>query len=195
MPRRGLDRAAVVAAAADLADEVGLAGLTLAGVAARLGVRSPSLFNHVPGGLDGLRRELALLGLRELTARLGRAAVGKAGGEAVRAVADAFRAFGRARPGVYAATLRAVAADDPELQQAGRELVELALAVLAAYRLPPEDALHAVRGLRAIVHGFVGLEAAGGFGLPLDLDTSFHRLVDAFISALERAAPPAGQTG
>jgi hypothetical protein len=41
----------------------------------------------------------------------------------------------------------------------------------------------------------VGLEAAGGFGLPLDLDTSFHRLVDAFISALERAAPPAGQTG
>ena len=62
MPRRGLDRAAVVEAAAALADEVGLDGLTLAGVAERLGVRSPSLFNHLPNGLEGLRRELALLG-------------------------------------------------------------------------------------------------------------------------------------
>lgn len=61
-----------------------------------------------------------------------------------------------------------------------------ALAVLAAYHLPTEDALHAVRGLRAIVHGFVALEAAGGFGLPLDLDESFCRLVDAYVRDLER---------
>src|SRR5262245_31033548 len=105
MPRRGLDRAAVVAAAAALADEVGLEGLTLASLAERLDVRSPSLFNHVPGGLTGLRRELALHGLRELATRLSRAAVGRAGGEAVRAVAAAYRAFGRERPGLYAATL------------------------------------------------------------------------------------------
>jgi hypothetical protein len=96
---------------------------------------------------------------------------------------------------VYAATLRAVPADDAELQQAGRELVELALAVLAAYQLPTDDALHAVRGLRAIVHGFVGLEAAGGFGLPLDLDTSFHRLVAAYIADLERRAPRPDHAG
>jgi AcrR family transcriptional regulator len=188
-----LDRVVVVAAAAALADEVGLAGLTLAALAERLGVRSPSLFNHVPGGLPGLRRELALLGLRELAARLGRAAVGKAGGDAVRAVADAYRGFGRERPGLYAATLRAADGTDEEVRRAGSDLVALALATLSAYDLPEEEALHAVRALRAIVHGFVALEAAGGFGLPLDLDESFRRLVDAFVRDLER--PATARTG
>ena len=62
MPARaGLDSAAVVRAAADLADAKGIDALTLGEVAARLGVRTPSLYNHI-AGLDGLRRDLALLG-------------------------------------------------------------------------------------------------------------------------------------
>jgi WHG domain-containing protein len=36
-----------------------------------------------------------------------------------------------------------------------------------------------VRALRTAVHGFAALEAAGGFGRPLDRDASFRRLVDA----------------
>jgi hypothetical protein len=79
---------------------------------------------------------------------------------------------------------------DEEARRAGEELVELALAALAAYDLSTDEALHAVRGLRAIVHGFVALEAAGGFGLPLDVDESFRRLLDAFIGDLERSAQP-----
>jgi len=73
----GIDRERVVAVAAELADEVGLDQLTLAQVAARLGVRLPSLYNHVEG-LPGLRRELALRGLRQLLERLGGAAIGTA---------------------------------------------------------------------------------------------------------------------
>ena len=76
-------------------------------------------------------------------------------------------------------------ADDHELQEVGREVIEVILAVLAAYKLRGDEALHAVRGLRSIVHGFVSLEAAGGFGLPLDLDESFRRLVQMFIRGLE----------
>ena len=72
-PRAGLSREAVVQAAAALADEEGLEEVTLAELASRLGVRTPSLYNHV-AGLEGLRRELALLGTRELGRRLGRAA-------------------------------------------------------------------------------------------------------------------------
>lgn len=40
-----------------------------------------------------------------------------------------------------------------------------------------EDAPHAARGLRSLAHGFATLQAAGGFGLPLECDESFHRLV------------------
>ncbi len=52
----GIDRARVVEVAAELADANGLDQLTLAQVAARLGVRLPSLYNHVDG-LPGLRHE------------------------------------------------------------------------------------------------------------------------------------------
>jgi hypothetical protein len=40
------------------------------------------------------------------------------------------------------------------------------------------------------MHGFVTLEAGGGFGLPQSVDTSYHRLVDALHTAL-RAWPTA----
>jgi catechol 2,3-dioxygenase-like lactoylglutathione lyase family enzyme len=51
------------------------------------------------------------------------------------------------------------------------------LAVLAERGLTGEDAIDATRALRAALHGFVALEAAGGFGMPQDVGRSFARLV------------------
>jgi hypothetical protein len=51
--------------------------------------------------------------------------------------------------------------------------------------LEEDEAIHALRGLRSLVHGFATLEISGGFGIPLDLDESFSRLVDLFITGLE----------
>jgi AcrR family transcriptional regulator len=183
--KRRLDRAAVVEAAASIADQVGFERLTLASVAGQLGVRIPSLYNHV-AGLEGLKRDLALLSVQELTVRLSRAAIGKAADDAVFAIADAYRAFAKARPGLYAAHLRAPAPDHRELLDASLQLVGMVQAAIAAYGLRDDDSLHAVRGLRSIVHGFVSLELAGGFGLPLDLDESYRRLVRAFAGGLGR---------
>ena len=59
------------------------------------------------------------------------------------------------------------------------------LKVLAPYGLHDDDALHAVRGIRSLLHGFTMLEIVGGFGLPLELDESFRRLVEMFIEELE----------
>jgi AcrR family transcriptional regulator len=184
-PGSSLAHADVVQAGITLADAVGLEGVTLGGVAARLGVQPPSLYNHV-AGLTGLRRALALWGLRELTHRLERAAVGKAGDDALLALAHTYRGFAREHPGVYAATLRAPEAGDAEWASAGAEVVGIVLAVLAGYSLEAEDALHATRGLRSVLHGFVSLEAAGGFGLPLNLDESFARLLQVFIAGLRQ---------
>jgi len=47
MPRAGLGTAAVVAAGADLADEIGFVGLSMGQLAERVGVRTPSLYKHV----------------------------------------------------------------------------------------------------------------------------------------------------
>lgn len=182
----GITRERVVAVAAELADAHGLAALTLAQVAARLGVKLPSLYNHVDG-LPGLQRDLAALGIRELGACLRDAAVGKAGDDAVLAVAHAYRAYVLAHPGRYAATVPAPAPDDAELQALSAWVVGVVVTVLAPYELGEAGTIHAVRGLRSIVHGFATLEQAGGFGLALDRDTSFLRLLRAFLVGLRAA--------
>jgi AcrR family transcriptional regulator len=175
MPRAGLDAEAVVSAAAELADEAGLDGVTLAALASRLGVRSPSLYVHVDGLAD-LRDRLGARGARQLAAAVQAAAAGKAGRDALAAVAGTYRAYAQAHPGTYAAMQRAP--DQPgDAADAGRELVDVLLAVLSGYGLHGDAAIHAVRGIRAALHGFVSLEREGGFGIPLSLDRSYDRLV------------------
>ncbi|MBA3945619.1 MAG: WHG domain-containing protein [Herpetosiphonaceae bacterium] len=186
----GIDRTKVIAVAAELADEFGLEQLTLAQVATRLGVKLPSLYNHVDG-LPDLRRALALLGIRQLMVQFTQAAIGKAEDAAIIAMADAYRAYARAHPGLYAATLRAPGPDDVEALQAAQSIVEVVLTVLEPYGLAEAAAIHAVRGLRSIIHGFVTLELAGGFELPLDHDESFRWLLHTY-SAGVRAAAPSG---
>ena len=188
--KAGLDKAVVVKAAADLIDAEGVEALSLNRLAKRLNVRTPSLYNHI-AGLPGLRRELALMNARALGERLGEAAIGKSGPQALMALAQAYREYIKESPGVYMTSLRAAGAREPvdaELQSAEERVVQIAMAVVGSFGIQGEEALHAVRGLRSLVHGFATLEIAGGFGLPLDCDESFRRLVDLFTSGLKRSA-------
>jgi AcrR family transcriptional regulator len=181
----GLDHATVVEAAAKLVDEEGIEQLSLGRLAERLGVRTPSLYNHV-AGLPGLKQDLALLCLRELLDRLLRATIGKSRAEAIFALANAYRAYAREAPGRYALTQQAPDPGDQVLQATAQQLVDVGRAVLVPYRLSEEEAIHAIRGIRSIVHGFISLEMAGGFKMPVDLDASFHWLINVFIAGLER---------
>jgi len=187
MPRRvGLDRASVVAAAATLVNQQGAAVLSLKRLADALGVQTPSLYNHIDG-LPGLERELTLLSVRHLGDALAAAAIGKSGPAAVAALMDAYRAFVNANPGLASYTVRPAALeapDDAERIQAEARIVHVAVAIVASFGLTGDDAIHAVRALRSVVHGFATLEAAGGFGIPLDLDESFRRLTAMMIAGL-----------
>lgn len=188
-PRAGLDRDAVVRAAAELVNADGLEALSLTRLATQLGVQVPSLYNHV-GGLPGLRRELALMGLRELGQRVSEAAVGRTGPEAVLAVAEAYRAYIKEAPGVYAAGLRAsgvMPVVDEEQRAAEEVVLRVVVRIIQSFDLQGEDVIHAARGLRSLAHGFATLEISGGFGLPLDLDESYRRLVQLLILGMQSA--------
>jgi AcrR family transcriptional regulator len=176
--RRGLDPDQVIDAAIAIADEDGLDAVTLARVAAALGVRSPSLYNHVDGR-DGLVRGIATRATTELATALRRAATGRAGADAIAAVAQAQRDYALAHPGRYAATVAAPAPGDNAHQEAAADAVDVITSVLAGSGLEGDDVIHAARALRSAVHGFAALEASGGFGLDVDRDVSFQRLVDA----------------
>lgn len=189
----GLTRAQVVAAAAAVADKHGLAEVSLAAVAAALGVRTPSLYAHVDG-LTGLRRELAHRASERLAARLAAAARDAPDPVAsLRAIGHAYRAFGHAHPGLYAALLPTPAAEtDPEGAASAAEPMRVVVAALADLGITPDRQLDLIRTLRAVLHGFVDLELGRGFGLADPVDGSFEVALELVIHALTApaASPP-----
>ncbi|NQX47629.1 WHG domain-containing protein [Paenibacillus tritici] len=183
MARAGLDRHTLVLAAAELADAHGMEEVTLAALAAKLGVRSPSLYNHI-NGLPGLRTLLAVHGLERLYEVMSAATEGVSGEAAVHAMSQAYIGFARQHPGLYQTTLKAPEQGDTTLEAAGGKILSLILQVLSGFGLDEEGKLHAVRGLRSILHGFSTLEQQGGFGMPLDLSVSLTRLIRTYIAGI-----------
>jgi AcrR family transcriptional regulator len=187
MPRRGLDSEQVLQAAIGLADENGLDQVTFARLAEVLGVRAPSLYNHV-NGRAALLRLITLRGLVELTDAVAAAAAGLSGEDALRATGHAYRVYALEHPGSYEAILTAPSEQDLEVQAAAERLLELLAAILRGWKLEGEDAIDAIRVVRSALHGFVELERKGGFALKREVDTSFERLLDTLVAGLSSVA-------
>ena len=58
-------KAEVIKTASDMADRNGLHNVSLKAIAENLGIRTPSLYNHI-GSLDELLREIAHSGMRTM---------------------------------------------------------------------------------------------------------------------------------
>ena len=184
MPRAGLSPDAVVDHALALIDDEGPEALTLAGVAARAGVATPSLYKHVPGGLAALRRLIAIRVTEDLADRLDRETAGLGGDRAVTALLRGYHGYATEHPRRYAALPQAQAAADDELMQAGSRLVRTILAVLHDYGIEDSEAIHAARTVRAVSHGFASLTIAGAFQLREDLAVTQDRLIAVLTNGL-----------
>ena len=186
--KAGISLDDVVDAAAAIADRERLETASLSAVARELGIKTPSLYNHVDG-VDGLLRRLALRGSSVLLDDLRRAIGDRRGAEALRTVASVYRDFVTRHPGLYESFLPAPRQeDDPELYEALAEPVFVIAEVLLDMGIPQNEVIHSIRALRATLHGFVDLEAKDGFGMPVDIDESFDAAVDLMISGIEAIA-------
>ena len=186
MPRTGLTGADVVASAAGLADEIGFANVTMGLLAARLGIRPPSLYKHV-SSLADLQRRVATLAMTEFAEVVRDAVQGKAGLDALTAMMMAARAYVTAHPGRYAATTGAeLAGPDDPLLVAGTRAVNAIAAVLRGYGVSDAEMTHAVRTIRSTLHGFAMLETSGGFQWDADPDESFQWLISFTDRGLRR---------
>lgn len=182
--RPGLDRARLADVAVAIADADGLEAVTIARVAAELGVKGPSLYNHV-ASRDALVREVTLRAMTEVADALALAAAGRVGREALVATARAYRAYAEAHPGRYAACLRAPSTDDEALDLVAQRTIDVFHAALRGFDLDERELVHTVRALRSALHGFVALEAAGGFALAVDRDASFDVMVALLAAGIE----------
>jgi AcrR family transcriptional regulator len=183
VPRAGLNTERVVNEALELADEVGLDHLTQAALAARLGVRQPSLYKHIASS-DALLRLISMRGKAELADVLTLAAIGRARDDALVAMARAWRGWALEHPGRYEAAQRPPARGDVDDEAVSDRALQVLAAVMDGYGSEGDDAIDAIRAFRATLHGFVSLESSGAFALPASVDRSFDRLVHALITAL-----------
>jgi AcrR family transcriptional regulator len=193
--RTKIDLSTILKSATEIVDSQGLESLGLATLAQKLGIRSPSLYNHIDG-LPGLRIELAIHGCNLLNSVITRAAIGKSGDNAVYALAEDCLAFARTHPGLYEAVQRVADPQEERWQQAASRLVETVVQVFQHYGLDDYTSIHAVRSFRSLMHGFISLERNEGFKMPINVDDSYRFLMDTFLLGLHskmRATQSAGE--
>jgi AcrR family transcriptional regulator len=152
--------------ASTLLEEDGPDALTMRELAARMGMRAPSLYKHVSDKADILAglQERALL---DLGAHLAAAGPGLA------PLADAYRSWARDHPRLYElATRRPLAR---ERLAPGVESAAAAPVVAAA-----GGDEHLARALWAMAHGLVDLELSDRFPPGADLDATWRTALSGF---------------
>ncbi|GHH71902.1 transcriptional regulator [Streptomyces sulfonofaciens] len=189
MARAGLTAERLTRAGAELADEVGFDQVTVSALARRFDVKVASLYSHLENSQD-LRTRIALLALEELADRAADALAGRSGKDALAAFANVYRDYAREHPGRYAAARFRLTPQAAAASAGGRH-AQMARAVLRGYDLAEPDRTHAVRLLGSTFHGYVSLEAAGGFAHSApDSQESWVRIVDALDALLRNWPAP-----
>ncbi|MFC4561287.1 TetR/AcrR family transcriptional regulator [Nocardiopsis mangrovi] len=189
MARAGLTTERLARAGAELADEAGFEHVTVSALARRFDVKVASLYSHVRNSQD-LKTRIALLALEELADRGDAALAGRAGKDALAALAGVYRDYAREHPGRYAAAQLRL---DPAAAagSAGIRHARMTRAILRGYDLAEPDQTHAVRLLGSVFHGYVSLEMGGGFSHSApDTEETWERIIDA-LDALLRNWPEA----
>jgi AcrR family transcriptional regulator len=176
-------QAAIVGAARGLLEDGGLDAVTMAAVAAAVGIRGPSRYTRVRD-----RDALLALGAEAAATELGEVVAAASAGDGdpvarvVRA-AGAFRALARSSPRSIALVFAGLGADlQPAVDiaaTAARPLVTLA-GELAGW----ERALPAARALTSFAWGFTTMEHAGAFRLGGDVDEAWRTGVAALARGL-----------
>lgn len=181
--REKVTKQAILQVSTKIVNQQGFEALTLAKVAKALKIKTPSLYNHL-SGLKELRYVLTLDALNQLKHAITSAAVGSSGEKALKAIGLAQIQFMRENPGLYELTISIPDSCDPQIAQVSSEIISIFLRVLEPYHLSEASAIHFVRGLRALSHGFSTLERQGGFNMNIPLEKSIDLAFDTLIRGL-----------
>lgn len=151
----------IVAAACDLLETGGPAAVTMQAVAARVGVKAPSLYKRVRDR-DALLAHVARATAAALADRLAASA------PSLPALFRAYRDFAHERPEGF----RLMFAGDSATAQMARAAEPVLAATRAA--VGEASALDEARLLTAWATGFISMELAGAFRLGGDVDDAFE---------------------
>lgn len=174
----------LIAIARGLVEETGPDALTLGALAGRAGIRAPSLYKHFADRAAVLKAvEIALL--HELAALLRRAARGDTPKARLKAMAHAYRTWGKAKPNRYRVIYSGNAFIDAEIRQACFFSAQPLFDELRAAGVPEDRILVESRTIVPFLHGFVLMEIGSAFNLGGDVDEAFETGLETILAGIE----------
>lgn len=183
MARSGINQEKIVLAASEIADAKGLNNLNLHDIAAQLGVRAPSLYNHIDG-IDGLKRAMMLYAIPKLSKEVTHAVIGLSGMEALKAFCMAYYSFATSNRGLYESMQWWNRTEDKEVDEAFQDFMLVLNKILEPYKLDGEQLQHVYCLLRGLMHGFSSIAAFAGFSPDMPLKENYEWSVDVTLQGL-----------
>lgn len=171
---------AIVTAAETILEQEGVEALSLGRVADALGIKAPSLYRHVKDK-NALLRAVNEATLRSLINHLlenDDATLPTV--ERLTRLALAYRTFAHAHPRRYSFAFNTT---QPDQRPDPAELLQLVLPLQAmtATLVGEPNALDALRGLLALMHGYISLELNQQLQRGGDLGATYERIVSVYL--------------
>lgn len=188
MRTKGLTKEVIVEQAIAYIQDTGQAVVSLHEVARRLGVKAPSLYNHIKNTKE-LQYEIVQYAIEQFVANQKAATQDKKGDEAIRAFAQAYYTFATENKGLYRMIMSIPSEEDDNAKELALPLLNTVVEILKDYGLSDESVAHWQRVFRAILHGFISQEDLGYFYYydSIDLKKSREIAVQCFLDGLHAA--------
>lgn len=174
-----ISRETVLEKALDLLEIGGVENLSLNKLAAELGVKAPSLYRYFNSKAE-LLKAINMATVESLVETMRSAAVGEDPVETAQAMTRAYREFAKKHPASYSLAFGTL----PEEMQPDHmymEALALPLQAVMSKIVGHEDSLPMLRGVWALVHGFVMLEISEQFRRGGSVDEAFEKAVRSYI--------------
>ena len=184
MPRTGLSKEEIIEKAATLANEKGLSYLTVTTLSDYLGIRKPSLYNHVKT-IDELHYKLMIYGWKKVSEELVVGIDSDNPKENLVNYGKAFYRFAMENPGVFESMLWYNKYSDDSLIEATEGLYSFFFEQTDNLSIDRKVANHLLRTYRAFIEGFIMLQIHDSFGNPISIDESFEISMNVLISGME----------
>lgn len=184
MPRKGLSMDEILAAATALVEEKGLENFSLRELAARLGIKPASLYNHV-ANVEEITTAVGHIALNTLYERLHAVPSDLDRKQRLLRMADAYRAYALQNQELYRAIVRMPSYEDELLKEKAHSIMQELYHALDGFSLSHHEKVHFGRAYRSAMHGFVSLEMNGYFQGEPDTAESYHFLMQQILSSLQ----------
>ncbi|MDO5575296.1 MAG: TetR/AcrR family transcriptional regulator [bacterium] len=174
---------AVIETASALIDQKGLNQISLKDVAEALGIRTPSLYNHI-NSLDEMLQEVAHAGMAEMNDLMTKSSIGKISDEAIKAVSAAYLKYMIEHPGIYETIQWASWHQTEETTALLNQFEALLMALIRSCGYDEAADASILRLLTGLLHGYTTIQLRYAFDEPERVTKELTDAVDTVLTGV-----------